>query len=248
MTNFVEKAARYYRMKGGIALLKRALPYFYDRMIRPHLPRFTATYNNTQVKVNHLGDSFLPWHPVDKPGYESALVEGLQSRVREGDHVVVVGGGYGVTAVNAARQVGEDGRVTVYEAAERLIDAIEETLELNDVTDRVDVHHALVGPSVEVLGDSTTAVHLSPEDLPECDVLELDCEGAEIDILSNLQIRPRVILVESHGEFDAPTDEVASLLEDLSYSVESQEVADEWVREKCIENDVYVLTGVRDKA
>jgi len=34
--------------------------------------------------------------------------------------------------------------------------------------------------------------------LPDCDVLEMDCEGADTSILSNLNIRPRVIIVEIH--------------------------------------------------
>ena len=37
-------------------------------------------------------------------------------------------------------------------------------------------------------------------------MLELDCEGAEVEILRELTIQPRVILVETHVLYGAPTD------------------------------------------
>jgi hypothetical protein len=46
---------------------------------------------------------------------------------------------------------------------------------------------------------------ISPAELPECDILELDGEGAESLILRNMTIRPRVIAVETHGVYGAPT-------------------------------------------
>jgi tRNA A58 N-methylase Trm61 len=42
-------------------------------------------------------------------------VEHLKGKLSEGDDVVIVGGGWGVTAVTAAREVGPEGSVTVYE-------------------------------------------------------------------------------------------------------------------------------------
>jgi hypothetical protein len=38
---------------------------------------------------------------------------------------------------------------------------------------------------------------VTPAELPECDVLELNCEGSEIGILRNMTIRPRAIAVET---------------------------------------------------
>lgn len=73
----------------------------------------------------------------------------------------------------------------------------------------------------------------------------MDCEGAEIEILENLTIRPRVILVESHGMLDAPSSEIEELLNELSYSVKSKEIADRGLEDTCLEYDIYSLTAVQ---
>jgi len=40
----------------------------------------------------------------------------------------------------------------------------------------------------------------------------LDCEGVELDILSELPYNPRSVVVETHGHYGAPTDEIKELL------------------------------------
>jgi hypothetical protein len=81
--------------------------------------------------------------------------------------------------------------------------------------------------------------------LPECDVLLLDCEGSEIGILEKLTVQPRVILVESHGMYDSPSQEIEELLKRQSYSIKSKEPA---VKESefCCDNDIYSITAVRE--
>ena len=54
----------------------------------------------------------------------------------------------------------------------------------------------------------------------------MDCEGAEVEILREMTIQPRVILVETHGLFGAPTDLVASLLEKRGYVVSDRGLAE----------------------
>jgi len=51
------------------------------------------------------------------------------------------------------------------------------------------------GPEMKV-----DAVH--PKDLPECEVLKIDTEGAEVKILENYPHKPSLILLEAHGEAD----------------------------------------------
>jgi hypothetical protein len=48
---------------------------------------------------------------------------------------------------------------------------------------------------INVYGDPSQLATLvvAPVELPGCDVLELDCEGAEIVILRDMTIRPRVV-------------------------------------------------------
>jgi hypothetical protein len=42
---------------------------------------------------------------------------------------------------------------------------------------------------------------ISPASLSECDVLECDCNGMELDILRNMDIRPRVLIIEVEAPF-----------------------------------------------
>jgi hypothetical protein len=52
-----------------------------------------------------------------------------------------------------------------------------------------------------------------PQFLPQADVIEMDCEGAELEIIENLSIRPRVITVETHSNHD----DVLNALEKIGY-------------------------------
>jgi hypothetical protein len=79
-------------------------------------------------------------------------------------------------------------------------------------------------------------------------MLQLDCEGAELLILRNMAIRPRVIAVETHGVYGAPTRTVKELLEKLEYAVEEWGLAEPRVSEECEANDIRILVGKRDQA
>jgi len=135
----------------------------------------------------------------DNPVFEGGVVAAHRKLTRPGDKVVAVGGGIGVTAVIASLLVGKSGSVIVYEGGDKSCENIKHTIRLNNVTNVCRIHHAVVSKGVDVYGgDSSAAKYISPKDLPDCDVLELDCEGAEVDILRNIQINPRVIIVEIH--------------------------------------------------
>jgi hypothetical protein len=86
-----------------------------------------------------------------------------------------------------------------------------------------------------------TTVH--PSELPSCDILELDCEGAEIGILRDMTIQPRVIAVETHGFLGAPTSAARELLEARGYHVQDLGWAEPRVLNACVENDIRVLVG-----
>ena len=49
------------------------------------------------------------------------------------------------------------------------------------MSSRLTVKHAVVGEAIAVYGvrDQFSTLVVSPAELPECDILELDCEGAE---------------------------------------------------------------------
>ena len=86
---------------------------------------------------------------------------------------------------------------------------------------------------------------VAPADLPPCDVLELDCEGSEVEILGALAVRPRVVLVETHGLYGAPTDRVLALVRGLGYDAAVVGVAEPRIPEICEDGDIRVVAGVR---
>lgn len=245
MATMLEKAARIWRNDGLITLAKGSARSGYDTWIRPLLPKRVVSYNGIPVRASRLGDSLVPWHTRDIPGYENALVKGIRQYVETGDTVVVIGGGWGVSTVVAARQSGPDGQVVTFEAGKETITKIEDTVQLNDVNDRVSIRHAIVARAVSIRGDGGSAQVVSPSNLPDCDVLVLDCEGAEIDILEDMEIRPRAVLVETHGIYGAPKTDVRGKLDNAGYETTESMVAEERLQEDCEENGIYVLFSIR---
>ena len=177
----------------------------------------------------------------DRPGYEAALVAGLNETVVLGDRIVIVGAGLGVTAVVAALRAGPLGTVECFEASKQYVEVIQKTAARNKAANVI-VRHAVVAKSIFVYGSGCDlGPVMSASQLPPCDVLQLDCEGAELDVLRDMTIQPRVILVETHGLFGAPTESVASLLAKRGYTVSDRGPAEPDPSCHCIKNDIRVL-------
>lgn len=237
--------------EGILFSVKRTVPYLYQANIRSHIPRKsnkTVKLNGVDVRSRRLLDSIVPWRVThrDPENYESAIVEALSQHVNEGDTVCVVGGGWGVTSVIAARRAGSEGLVHTFEASKEYSKYSSETAEINGVGERVDVENAIVSNVKSHRGDELSERVIDPAELPECDVLQLDCEGAEIDLLDNMTIRPRVIIVESHGVFDSSSTEVEKKLREESYKIIDKKPAEGGAnRNKCTTKDIRVLTGIK---
>lgn len=205
----------------------------YNRLLRPRLPRRFGVFNGITARGDRLLDA-TDTHPE----YEAGIVRSLRELVEFGDSVVVVGGGIGVSSVVAANQAGDDGTVTTYEAsATHANEIVPETVRLNEPPADIDVKHAVVGEAVSTRGAHTHADVVSPEALPSCDVLELDCEGAETGILRGMHVRPRVVIVESHGHLGSPTHSVREDLVELGYEIVREQPEVE-------AKDMMVLTAV----
>ena len=242
--SLITEAYKIYREKGVRFLLRRTVHFVYFGILRPRFPYTTVEYNGVTVRSAKLFDRYVPGQRADRPSYESGIVDALKSHVDRGDSVVVIGGGRGVTTVHSAWNAGGAGSVIVYEGSKEMISRVAETLALNRVGDCVALRNAVVGRGVDVWGEATDNV-VHPSDLPECDVLVLDCEGAEMDVLAEMTIRPRVIVAETHGLYDAPSGEVAALLEERGYTVTNQTVADRGLEEICKKDDIKVMTAIR---
>lgn len=176
------------------------------------------------------------------PEMEAATSDALRRRVRRGDDVVVVGGGMGVTTVVAARMTHFEGRVTAFEANSEMLETLRRTVRVNRVADLVSLEHAAVGPVREGARDQwgpPDGDRRDPSAVPECDVLELDCEGAEREILQGLEARPHSIVVETHEPVGVPPEDVEQDLAALGYEVVNRQDAG-------LEGELDVLTAVLD--
>lgn len=156
------------------------------------------------------------------PTHESTVVSALRRRVRRGDSVVVVGGGWGTTTVVAARMTHFEGDVTTFEPSSKMLETLRRTVEINRVNEVVTLEHAAVGPvsdSSERIFGSPDGDVVAPEALPACDVLDIDCEGAELEVLRGLRFRPRLVTVEAHPHLGGERDDVADELRRLGYEI-----------------------------
>jgi hypothetical protein len=241
---YVDRAIELMRERGPVGLFQVAIKKAYNRFVWPYLPTGEARqFNGVPVGAERrrLFDGIVPWRTPssNRPAYEAALVSAIENTVREGDRVSIVGGGYGVSTVRAASAAGKDGAVVVYEPSRSQAAIVERTVTLNDVADWVDVRRKAVAAysqyAEETFGPDDGEA-LPPSELPACDVLELDCEGAELEILKGMTIRPRVIIVETHGYLGSPTVAVSEGLNDMGYVVTDRTSVDG-------EKDVNVLTA-----
>ena len=197
-------------------LIKRLVQIPYDILLRTYLPKKIGVYNSVAVREPVLLDA-TDHFPKKKTG----LINGITTLIDESDTVLEIGAGRGVATVWCARDADE---IISYEASERMYAATKETLELNGVTDTVDLYHGIVDPDVDVWGSHDNASTILPSDLPNADMLVTDCEGAEMDILTALDEFPPKMIVEAHDCFGVPTEDVVEFLETHGYTVDSVEL------------------------
>lgn len=190
----------------------------YDEYVRDQLPRKIGVYNGVPVRDRALFDM-----TDEQPEYEGPLVNAIERTVQGEDSVIIVGGGRGVSTVIAARAVGPLGDVTVYEGSREQYDLVEETVRLNRVADRTSVNFEVVGDAVSLWGEGMQADISDPEKLPPCDILILDCEGAEKQVVSELSTLPSTIVVETHGDLGVAPEEMVRTLESRGYEIINRE-------------------------
>lgn len=169
------------------------------------------------------------------PEYETALCRFSTGIIKECQDVVIIGGGLGVSTVKAANQAGENGTAKTYEASEHRYKIAKNTIQLNQINHIVDLKHDVIGHANHVFKEIGEAPTVAAGDLPsKCDVLIMDCEGAELKILREMEIRPNTIIVESHGVHGSPTSEVSEVLDGYDYQIIDTEPENK-------EKDVIVL-------
>ena len=191
----------------------------YNR-IREHLPRKIVVCNGVPARQGRLLDA------TDvRPEFKPVAMRALRREVGEDDDVLVIGGGYGVGAVVAARRVLTGaGSVTVYEASAEHCEHVRETAEMNRVADQIDVEQVLVGEAVDVWGDTADVEVLPPDELPAVDAVYVDVEGAELSVLEGMTVRPSRLIVEFHPDRGVDREAVVTAMAEMGYGI----VSDDW--------------------
>lgn len=182
----------------------------YHATIRDRLPRRPMVVKSEPITIKRprvfdMGTMVGSHEPEE---YES-----LRALIRTGDHVVIIGGGYGSSTVLASRLAGSAGRVDVWEAVPAMADLTTWAVENNLTEAPVYIHNeaveTLTATSEESYGKAVSTV--SVDEVPTGDVWSLDCEGAEAAILSAGD-PPDRLSVEVHPGM-ADMSKIANLLE-----------------------------------
>ncbi len=228
------RALEIYSEKGLQKLLFRTSSYLrykfgskYQKIIESVIPSWAKKtkiieLNGVNVPIDvslfyNILPYYRPSHPIeDQLDYEYTEVEAIRKYSKNCNDVVIIGGGLGVTAVVAAKETG--GNVTVYEQSKYIYDILKKTIKINECGDQITVINRAVA---ETAGSNLTHnspsnnKYISPTELPDADMYELDCEGAETKILSQMTTRPRIILVETHENHDYVED----ILIEMGYKI-----------------------------
>jgi len=230
MTSSIKKGKKLYNKHGLSGLIEAVAFKFLAKCF--HVPsRKIAVFNGIAVR----GASF--YSKIDIfPEHEAELISAIRNFVKNGEKALVIGGGSGASTVVVAHQVGNTGSVVTYEGNKNSVARAKETINLNKVDDRVEINHAIIEKPVYLLGEIGNPPIIPAKDFPDYDVLVMDCEGAEMPILQNIKIRPRLIIVEAHPLLNSPKEEVIKLLNKLGYDVISTDARRE---------SIDVLTAIR---
>ena len=217
MTSSIKKGKKLLKEHGFSGLIEATAFKILSKCF--HVPsRKIAVFNGVAVR----GASFYSKTDIF-PEHEDELISAIRNNIKNGEKVILIGGGSGASTVVAAHQVGNSGSVIAYEANKNSFARSKETINLNKVEDRVKIHHAIIEKPVYLLGEIGEPPTIPAKDFSECDVLVMDCEGAELPILENIKIRPRLIIVEAHPLLNSPKEEIIKLLEKLGYDIISSD-------------------------
>lgn len=229
----------------------------FNSWIRPHLPPKVVRLSGITAFAGSIADLSLQ----DNPDYEREAIDALREHVREGDAVRIVGCGVGVTAAvaleaGAETVEGVDPAERQVACARKTVDQISRVGQIKNPrvdSDRWRFVHGHIGSVEESWGAGDHGRRLCPEWVSYCDVLELDCEGAEREILKAMRWMnaytpeacsplPRVAIVETHRHLGSSLLDVTDLLEDCGYAIEKTVPVSD-----ADEEGVFTVVATRDE-
>lgn len=198
--------------------IRAVVKHVYDAVLRERLPLTVGALAGVPALYPRLLDATKN-HPDYKRGLIRAIHDNCEDR-----SVTVVGLGRGVSTVHCLRAGAT--RVDAFEASASMIDVAGQTFAAcpYQPTERVEIHHGVVGEAIDVYGEDI-GEPVSTGELPDNDVLVMDCEGAERSIIETLPTERagRAAIVETHPSKGAPTEKTRTYLERLYRTVNSRE-------------------------
>ena len=124
MTSSVKKAKRLYKEHGFVGLIEAISFKILAKCF--HVPsRKIAVFNGVAVR----GASFYSKTDIF-PKHEDELISAIRNYVKNGEKVLVIGGGSGASTVVVAHQVGKTGNVIAYEGNRNSFARVKETIHL----------------------------------------------------------------------------------------------------------------------
>ncbi len=181
----------------------------YDTVLRPVLPRKVIVHNGVPARTGRLLDA-----NDQRADWKAPLLESIRRQAKTGQRVVEVGGGFGICTAAIAKQVQPTGSVITYEGDPERCNAIRDTPHLNKIREYVEIKNQFIAKN---------------SNIPDCDMMVLDCEGTELSIFSGeVSGDPDTIIVETHPDLGAETQDVIDILEAQGYttSVRSDDTDD----------------------
>jgi FkbM family methyltransferase len=199
----------------------------------------------------HLHPANLAWQLWVDRHQRDADLDLIRDLLRPGDVMIDVGANIGFTAIEGALAVGSTGCVHAIEPHPSVHRFLKENLQLNGLAGRVNTHelavtdaapsggflsfsddrrddmNALLEPGTDgsLRVPATTLDTLFP-DLPRCDLLKIDVEGAELAVLrggASLLARTRQVLIEAgdpnSSRFGVRSADLLAHLESAGFTV-----------------------------
>jgi len=143
-------------------LLGEVLPHVHNHYVRSALRRRPVELNGVETRYKRIGDDIVPWRAghSNPESYERGIIHGLRAHASGVDDIVVVGGGWGVSATVAGNVTGSTGNV--YESSSEQAELARETAALNDVEDRIEINVGAVDHPLPTYGAEQSDEAISP--------------------------------------------------------------------------------------
>lgn len=131
---------------------------------------------------------------------EKAIISFHEHIYNPDDSVLIVGAGEGISMIYNLKR-NRRKRIVVIEGSLDQINIAKKNAKVNGIKkEKYQIKHGYMGNTNGIYGLKTgfSEVKFNINDFKYIDILELDCEGSEVEILESMNIKPKYIIVELH--------------------------------------------------